>query len=107
MALLLVASPTHKAALQTCMFCSHTSPRLCLCAPFPPSTHTGYAYICNVAVSPSAQRSGVATRLMAEAEALAAAWGCSKAGLHVNMTNTPALGLYRCVWCAVQLWGKG
>jgi GNAT superfamily N-acetyltransferase len=58
----------------------------------------GYAYISNVAVSPSAQRRGVASRLMSEAEALAASWGCSKAGLHVNMTNTPALQLYRCVF---------
>lgn len=60
---------------------------------------TGYAYISNVAVSPSAQRRGVASRLMAEAEALAGSWGCSKAGLHVNMTNTPAVQLYRCVEC--------
>ena len=60
------------------------------CPPIP-----GFAYICNVAVAPSAQRSGVATRLMAEAEAIAATWGCSKAALHVNMTNTPAVGLYR------------
>jgi ribosomal protein S18 acetylase RimI-like enzyme len=69
----------------------------------PPPTHThtktGYAYISNVAVSPSAQRRGVARRLMVEAEALAVSWGCSKAGLHVNLANTPAVGLYRCA-CA-------
>jgi hypothetical protein len=65
---------------------------------FTPCGHpcpAGYAYISNVAVSPAAQRHGVASRLMAEAEALAGSWGCSKAGLHVNMNNTPAVQLYR------------
>lgn len=76
-------------------------PTSLLSPPSPPQNNpTGYAYISNVAVSPCAQRRGVARRLMAEAEALAGAWGCSKAGLHVNLANTPAVGLYRwwCVW---------
>jgi hypothetical protein len=32
---------------------------------------------------------------MAEAESLAAAWGCTRAGLHCNPSNQPAMQLYR------------
>jgi ribosomal protein S18 acetylase RimI-like enzyme len=55
----------------------------------------GIAYISNVAVSPELRRCGVAVRLMAEAEALAAGWGCSRAALHCNPSNQPAMQLYR------------
>uniref|UniRef100_A0A383W7M9 N-acetyltransferase domain-containing protein n=1 Tax=Tetradesmus obliquus TaxID=3088 RepID=A0A383W7M9_TETOB len=55
----------------------------------------GFAYISNVAVAPQLRRSGIAQRLMAEAESLAATWGCSKAGLHCNPSNQPAMALYR------------
>ena len=56
---------------------------------------TGYAYISNVAVSSAYRRSGIAVRLMAEAEALAAEWGCRTAGLHCNPKNTAAMQLYK------------
>jgi hypothetical protein len=49
-----------------------------------------------VAVSPRARRQGVAVTLVRRAEAVAAAWGCSKAALNVNETNTAAVALYRC-----------
>eukprot|EP00879_Flechtneria_rotunda_P015472 GHRR01016180.1.p1 GENE.GHRR01016180.1~~GHRR01016180.1.p1 ORF type:complete len:339 (+),score=80.31 GHRR01016180.1:166-1182(+) len=55
----------------------------------------GIAYISNVAVSPAARRRGVAVRLMREAEALAAAWGCTRAGLHCNPSNAAAMQLYK------------
>jgi hypothetical protein len=32
---------------------------------------------------------------MAEAESLAATWGCTRAGLHCNPSNQPAMQLYR------------
>ena len=35
-------------------------------------------------------------------EMLASIWGCSKAALHVHMTNTPAVGLYRCAMGSKQ-----
>lgn len=54
----------------------------------------GIAYISNVAVAPACRRCGVAQRLMAEAEAVAASWGCSRAGLHCNPSNAPAMQLY-------------
>jgi ribosomal protein S18 acetylase RimI-like enzyme len=52
------------------------------------------AYISNVAVARSARRRGVATLVMAEAEALAREWGCRSAALHCNPNNTPAWELY-------------
>ncbi|MEW5312191.1 MAG: hypothetical protein WDW38_003838 [Sanguina aurantia] len=54
----------------------------------------GYAYVSNVAVSPSARRKGVATALMNAAGEVARGWGCSTTALHVNPNNSKALGLY-------------
>jgi ribosomal protein S18 acetylase RimI-like enzyme len=53
------------------------------------------AYISNVAVAPAARRRGVARAVMAEAEALARAWGCRSAALHCNPKNAAAWALYR------------
>lgn len=54
----------------------------------------GYAYISNVAVSPTARRKGVATALMAAATDVARDWGCGTTALHVDPKNASALGLY-------------
>ncbi|GIL66856.1 hypothetical protein Vafri_20238 [Volvox africanus] len=54
----------------------------------------GYAYVSNVAVAPEARRRGVARRLMAAAEKLAAEWGCRAVGLHCNPKKREPWALY-------------
>jgi ribosomal protein S18 acetylase RimI-like enzyme len=51
-------------------------------------------YLSNLAVAPCTRRSGVGRRLLAEAEALAASWGCRSMALHVDPTNTAAIKMY-------------
>mmetsp|Transcript_10707 Transcript_10707/g.26409 ORF Transcript_10707/g.26409 Transcript_10707/m.26409 type:complete len:387 (-) Transcript_10707:246-1406(-) len=55
----------------------------------------GVAYVSNVAVLPSARRRGLAKALMAQAEHMAAEWGCRAVGLHCNPRNSSAVALYR------------
>lgn len=76
-----ISMGTHSATCISCIICV--------------VLFSGYAYISNVAVSTAYRRSGVAARLMAEAESLAATWGCRTAGLHCNPKNTAAMQLYK------------
>jgi ribosomal protein S18 acetylase RimI-like enzyme len=55
----------------------------------------GLAYVSNLAVAPSARRSGLGTALLAAAEAQAWDWGAHALALHVDARNEGAAGLYR------------
>ncbi|KAK9806312.1 hypothetical protein WJX72_009686 [[Myrmecia] bisecta] len=56
----------------------------------------GLAYLSNLAVVATARRSGVARRLLREAERVAFTdWGCRALALHVDPDNTPACALYK------------
>ncbi|KAH6838178.1 Acyl-CoA N-acyltransferases superfamily protein [Perilla frutescens var. hirtella] len=55
---------------------------------------TGIAYISNVAVRDRFRRKGVATRLIAKAEAKAKSWGCRAVALHCDLNNPGATKLY-------------
>ena len=51
-------------------------------------------YLCNLFVSPSLRKRGLARKLIAACEAEARRWGCSTINLHVEMSSRPALSLY-------------
>ena len=53
------------------------------------------AYIANVCVVPTARRAGIAKKLMAEAEVVAADWGCEWVFLTSELDNVAALQLYK------------
>ena len=63
--------------------------------PQPPARARRVAFVSNVAVAPAARRRGVASALMLEAEARAAAWKSRGVALHCLSRDTGALGLYR------------
>lgn len=54
----------------------------------------GDAYLCNIAVDPGFRRRGVARRVLAAAEGLAAAAGFPRFYLHVRLGDEAARGLY-------------
>ena len=53
------------------------------------------AYVANVCVVPTARRAGIAKQLMAEAEVVAADWGCEWVFLTSELDNVAALQLYK------------
>ena len=53
------------------------------------------AQVCNVAVLPEHRRKGIATELLQAMADFAKESGCEYAELEVNVSNTPAIGLYR------------
>lgn len=56
---------------------------------------TGIAYISNVAVRETDRRKGIAKMLVAKAEAKARSWGCRSVALHCDVSNIPAVRLYK------------
>ncbi len=62
--------------------------------------HRGWLYA--VAVRLSHRRAGVASKLIAEAEARLAAMGCTKINLQVRSTNTGVVEFYRTLGYAVE-----
>jgi ribosomal protein S18 acetylase RimI-like enzyme len=57
-------------------------------------TNVDLPYIGNLAVAPVFRRRGVASRLVAEAEAVGASWGYSAVCLHVDADSAAAVRLY-------------
>ena len=53
------------------------------------------AYLSNLSVAPSHRRRGVATAMLAHAEATAAGWGCRAAALHCNSDDAGLVAMYR------------
>lgn len=51
-------------------------------------------YLCNLFVSPTLRKRGLARRLIAACEAEARSWGCNTINLHVELSSPPALNLY-------------
>lgn len=51
-------------------------------------------YLCNLFVSPTLRKKGLARRLIAACEAEARSWGCNTINLHVELSSPPALNLY-------------
>jgi ribosomal protein S18 acetylase RimI-like enzyme len=54
-----------------------------------------FCYIASMAVGSRSRRQGVASTLLAAAEAVACMWGEKQAALHVYQDNQPAIALYR------------
>lgn len=52
------------------------------------------AYLCNIAVDPKFRRQGIARKMLAACEALAAAQGYKRFYLHVRLGDTAARSLY-------------
>lgn len=72
---------------------SVTQPQALLPPPFP-SSSPPRLYISNMAVAPAWRRRGVASRLLAAADRLAARWGSDTLWLHVGTDNASAAALY-------------
>ena len=53
------------------------------------------AQICNIAVLPEHRRQGIATELLQAVADFAKEKGCERAELEVNVSNTPAIEMYR------------
>lgn len=51
-------------------------------------------YLCNLFVSPTLRKRGLARRLLAACETEARSWGCNTINLHVELSSPPALNLY-------------
>lgn len=51
-------------------------------------------YLCNLFVSPTLRKKGLARKLIAACEAEARKWGFNTINLHVELTSSPAINLY-------------
>ena len=58
--------------------------------------------ICNICVEPNFRRRGYASELLAEVERFSADEGCERCELEVNVSNEPAVELYKKCGCAVE-----